>query len=178
MWIKSIILRNSIVLNKGFLLLERLFSLLISSILIASILSFYPKIHHHISNFIDESKLDNAINSVIDKITKEIQRAGFIAPNRFNNNSFGLKISNDGHCIILHYDENKLVRLRLIESHNQNSDLFAYRHANNNVEYKRNTNHCNGTGWIKLLDEKIYSITQFKLIKISNQTHDEHPTNK
>lgn len=151
-------------LNRGFSLLEMLLALVLTSIIVISAMSFYPKFQMSIMRIYQQNRLEETTHQAITGLIKDIKRAGFIAGNPDNITQNAIEINPAKNCIILRYDAESTGKWRYNPQDPKTSDIFAYRYKNSNVEYQTGIIHCDGSGWEKLFDSAEVKITrlQFK----------------
>ncbi|XKM12601.1 prepilin peptidase-dependent protein [Orbaceae bacterium ac157xtp] len=155
-------------LNYGFSLLEMLFTLLISSIILFAGLTFYPSFQLSITHVYQTYRVSEVIDQTMNSIIKDIKRAGFIANDPTTNTIKSYEINAKNNCIIIRYDSNSNGHWILESDDPQYVDVFAYRFNQNNLEYKTGANKCSGSAWEKLFDPKEIKINQFYINQIDN----------
>lgn len=148
-------------LIRGFSLLEMLFSLLLTSMLLMSLMTFYPKFQLDILKLYQQNRLEDSVNQALSGLIKDIKRAGFIADTLDKVAGRAIEINSLNNCIIIRYDSSITGMWRNNIRDPKNSDIFVYRFYKNNLEYQVGVNHCKGTGWEKLFDNnevKVHSL--------------------
>lgn len=156
-----LVLKKSI-FEAGFSLLEVLVSLVLCALLSLVLLRFYPSLFELSQSFKIEQELQLEADSILDKISKDLYRAGFVAqdPKMISEAIFSFR----GNCLIILYDLERNGSINL-GTENSNSDRFTYRLSNQSIEYKRGAKSCEGTSWYKLNDPKQFVISVFEVIE-------------
>lgn len=152
-------------LDRGFSLVEMLLALILSSMLIINIVTFYSQYHVNVIRIYQKNRLEESVNQTLIGLTKDIKRAGFLAKVDILTN-YGerpIEINKANDCIIIRYDFTGIGKWRNNETKPKDSDIFAYRYKNNNLEYQTGITHCQGTGWEKLFDSREIKLTFFKI---------------
>lgn len=148
--------------TNGFSLFEVLMSLVLGSLLMLVLLHFYPLLFQSAQVFKAKHQLQLEADSILDKITKDLYRAGFVAqdPKFISEPIFSFQ----NHCLIVLYDLERNGKMSLGEE-NSDSDRFAYRLVDQNLEYKRGAKSCSGVNWYKLNDPEKFFVSDFKIIE-------------
>lgn len=155
-------------LQAGFSLLELLFSLLLCSLLFLLLFQFYPVLYQSLQTLKLEHQLRLEGEGMLDKMTKDLYRVGFVAQDKALILEPFLTISEG--CLIILYDLERNGKLAL-STEDSHSDRFAYRLNKNNLEYKRGAKSCAGSNWFKLNDPDRYQVTEFKITRRSFSYH-------
>ncbi|WP_392562755.1 prepilin peptidase-dependent protein [Orbus sturtevantii] len=151
-------------LNRGFSLFEMLLSLALTSLIMLSIVAFYPKFNLAIIKIYQQNRLEEATNQALYGLIKDIRRAGFIANSKTNITKPAIEINSTGDCIILRYDATSSGKWRYDLSNPQRSDVFAYRYYKNSLDAQSGINNCHSTQtrWDKLFDPNEIDIIHFQ----------------
>lgn len=150
---------------RGFSLFEMLIALLINSIIIVSIISFYPQLHTAIMRVYLTNLLEEITEQTLAGLIKDLRRAGFIANSLTTVSKKAIEINAAGNCLILRYDVTGRGEWRDLPYDQQNSDIFTYRYNKHNLEYQPSFANCNNTAmrWEKLFDPNEVYVNQFQL---------------
>ncbi len=148
----------------GFSLLEMVIALLIGSILLLSITTFYPHLVKYAINSYRQFRLEQVLYQATHSLEKDLSRAGFMLP-----------IGEEGvimstydsipFCIIIYYSYTRNHYWQLTTS---NRDRFAYRLKNGQLAHKRGSSDCTSHDWERLIDPTEINITEFSVIKHNN----------
>ncbi|WP_392553247.1 prepilin peptidase-dependent protein [Orbus wheelerorum] len=159
-------------LNRGFSLFEMLLNLALTSLIIISIISFYPKFHLTIIQIYQQHRLEVVTHQALSGLIKDIRRAGFIANSQDVITKPAIEINSDGNCIILRYDTTNSGKWRYYLYDPASSDVFAYRYHKNSLDAQSGINHCRNTStrWEKLFDPNEVKIINFQARQHSNYT--------
>jgi len=159
-------------LNRGFSLFEMLLSLALTSLIIISIVTFYPKFYLAIIQIYQQNRLEEVTHQALSGLIKDIQRAGFIANSKNVVTKPAIEINSAGNCIILRYDTTNSGKWRYYLYDPERSDVFAYRYHKNSLDAQSGINHCRSTAsrWDKLFDPNEIKIINFQAKQHSNYT--------
>jgi prepilin peptidase dependent protein B len=149
--------------QQGFSLFEMLLVLALSSILMLTIIQFFPVFQQQWLSLYQKQRIMHIVNNTLLPLYKDIKRAGFIAKINAQPIAEALQVNAEGNCIIIHYDLNRKGTWAIDEKDLSKVDTFVYRYAKNNVEYLPGAQNCKGIGWEKLFDNKEINIIQFQL---------------
>ena len=150
-------------LSKGFSLVELLFALAISSLLMFGAMSFYPALQQDVLLIYQQNRMQETVNQAFAGLIKDVKRAGFIANDPALITEQSIEISAKNDCIITRYDAESTGKWRYFPLDSKNSDIFAYRYNKNNLEYRVGVPNCIGTGWEKLFDPDEIKVMQFSV---------------
>lgn len=150
-------------LIRGFSLLEMLFALALTSMLIMGIMTFYPKFQLNIIRIYHQNRLEETVNQGLSGVIKDIKRAGFIANELSSITEPAININLSKNCIIIRYDSNRTGKWRNDRVNPKNSDIFVYRYYKNNLEYQTGSTNCKGSGWEKLFDANEVKLDAFQI---------------
>lgn len=145
----------------GFSLLELLFSILLCALLCCVLFKFYPLLFTASKNVKTQQQLTLEAEALLEKITKDLYRVGFSAQDPTELTEPVLTLSNS--CLIILYDLDRNGTIHL-GAENADSDRFAYRFQNNNLEYKRGASTCTGSNWYKLNDPEQFTVIDFEIL--------------
>lgn len=125
-----------------------------TSLIMMSIISFYPKFYVAIMRIYLQYTLENATEHALSALIKDIRRAGFIANSPSVISKSAIDINLEGNCIILRYDSAARGEWRNSPHDPPQSDIFTYRYNKQNLEYQTGAQSCNSSGnrWEKLFD--------------------------
>ena len=99
----------------GFTLVELMLTLLISTLMLAALIAFFINAVRHNRANLEQTRLDQQMQSTLDMMTNDIRRAGYWAnattdlDTGANTNPFmasGTDLTINGNCILLTYDRN------------------------------------------------------------------------
>jgi prepilin peptidase dependent protein B len=151
--------------QQGFSLFEMLLVLALSSILILTIIQFFPIFQRQWLSLYQKQYIMHIVNNTLLPFYKDIKRAGFMAKINSQPIVAALQVNPKGDCIIIHYDLNRKGIWAIDEKDPSKVNTFVYRYAKHNVEYRSGVPNCGGIGWEKLFDNKEINIIQFQLFE-------------
>lgn len=151
--------------DKGYTFVEILIALLLSSIIVAGIVSFYIASAKHNTETLNVMRLDQELYAAMNIMENTIQRAGYWAGSStdpsanpyFAQNNYDIAIFNEGKEINIWYDQNGNGGVR------SDDDRFSFRFYGNNCIQIRNitTNHA----WKALTDPQVITISNLQFTK-------------
>ncbi|WP_392559499.1 prepilin-type N-terminal cleavage/methylation domain-containing protein [Orbus mooreae] len=153
-------------LSHGFSLFEMLIALVIATLIMGSIMNFYPQFHTTIMRIYLQNTLQEATEQALSGLIKDIHRAGFIANSPHLISHSAIEINAAGNCIVLRYDLTSSGQWRKFAYDPQQSDIFTYRYSKSSFDYQTGVEHCNSTAtrWEKLFDPNEITVKRFKAV--------------
>jgi prepilin peptidase dependent protein B len=157
--------------QRGFSLLETLFAIGLSSILMIGIASLLPKM---IGSYLMPYRLhriEQSLTSVMFRIEKDLRRTGFILQGHVAEPLVLHQGSAEGlDCLILRYDLNGNGKIDI--SVDGQDERFGYRLHDGALEMKRGTFNCDGKNWQKVTDPNDINVIQFNVEPLRAQGND------
>ncbi|WP_085247510.1 prepilin peptidase-dependent protein [Gilliamella mensalis] len=147
----------------GYSLFEMLIGILLSSLIVLGMTSFYIQLQASIIQYYQKTRLQQAIELGLAGMKKDIKRAGFIANDPNKMTAKAIEIDKQSKCIILRYDSeirNSWVWDRFSP---MSSDVFTYRYKENNIAYRTGSIDCFGSKWENLFDSNQIKVTDFTI---------------
>jgi len=144
---------------RGFSLLEILIAMAISSTLMLSSLKLLPSLQMAVLRQSQDIIIQEDLWMMARVIGKHLQRAGYCAGTCSGE---GLTVSNNGRCIIVRWDANNNgVWEKAIPGE---SELTGFRLHENALETLRGARACTDSGWEKMSEPALFSITDFQVV--------------
>ncbi|MWN31655.1 MULTISPECIES: prepilin peptidase-dependent protein [unclassified Gilliamella] len=147
----------------GFSLFEMLISIILSSLIIMGMTSFYIQLQTNIMQYYQKTRLQQAIDLGLAGMKKDIKRAGFIANDPQKMTTKAIEINERMKCIILRYDSEIRNSWVWNIENPMKSDVFTYRYKENNIAYRTGSLNCFGNKWENLFDSNEIKITYFAI---------------
>lgn len=156
--------------QKGFTLIELLIVLVVTSILLASLLSSYVASLLAYQRSINQAHLDESLQSSMLLMTNDIRRAGFwknastdINANS-NHNPFMLNditVNAANNCILFTYDKNGLGSLPAIGA-GTDDERYGFQLMNSAIQARPTgaAYSCGAATWTNITDPTVVTITQ------------------
>ena len=155
----------------GLTLIELLVSVVIGVVVLGGTIALFSTALLHSRKTIEASRLNQELQMVLNKITTDVQRAGFWGgAETSSDNPFMVTGSSDivvnaaGDCILFTYDLGEDYILPEISAQDED-EHFGYRLRDNAIQYRPSTAPfdcaADTTTWINLADSKLVRITQF-----------------
>jgi len=149
---------------KGYTLVEILITLLLSSIIVAGIVSFYIVSAKHNTETLNVMRLDQELSATMNIMENTIQRAGYWAGSSadpsanpyFAQDNYDIAISNEGKEINIWYDQNNDAGTR------NDDERFGFKFYNNRIQIRNiTTNHT----WTDATDPQVITISNLQFTK-------------
>ncbi|SCC10190.1 prepilin peptidase-dependent protein [Gilliamella intestini] len=152
----------------GYSLFEMLISIVLSSLIIMGMTSFYIQLQTNNMQYYQKTRLQQAIDLGLAGMKKDIKRAGFIANDPKKITTKAIEVNEKMKCIILRYDSEIRNSWVWNEFNPTKSDVFTYRYKGNNIAYRTGSLNCLGNKWENVFDSNEIKITYFQI----KQLHD------
>ncbi|MWP47378.1 prepilin peptidase-dependent protein [Gilliamella sp. Pas-s27] len=147
----------------GFSLFEMLISIILSSLIIMGMTSFYIQLQTNIMQYYQKTRLQQAIDLGLAGMKKDIKRAGFIANDPQKMTTKAIEINERMKCIILRYDSEIRNSWVWNIENPMKSDVFTYRYKENNIAYRTGSLNCFGRKWENLFDSNEIKVIDFAI---------------
>lgn len=155
----------------GVTLIEMLVALVVGSIVLVSLTSFYVFVAHHSKRSLEIMRLDQELYLTMDIMSHDIRRAGYWAnaqndigtgasTNSFMQTDTDLQVSSNNDCILFSYDDNSDGALPDLGA--VNDKRYGFRLNGNVIQYRvvSGSFACDSTsGWEDLTDSNIINVT-------------------
>ncbi|EOW0741392.1 TPA: prepilin peptidase-dependent protein [Proteus mirabilis] len=153
----------------GFMLMECLFVMTISSILLVCIGRAYPYIINELTSSYQQYRLEIYLKQRLQLLEMQLRRAGYCNGDctvKKASLPAPLKIGHypyhpHGSCVLFVYDMNNNGRWESPEE--QESDYFGFRLKNGQLEQRRGVQNCDSTGWQQIFEKEEIEVTEFIL---------------
>ena len=142
--------------ERGFSLLEVLIARAISSVLLLGTARFLPAIQRDVLSNTLKLALEDELWQRTYTVAKHLQRAGYC---RGKCSGEGLKIVNNGECIIVQWDANNNGRFETAPS--KDSEQVGFRLKDNALETLRGATSCTGKGWDRMTEPDAIVVETF-----------------
>lgn len=157
--------------HHGVTLVEMLVALVVGSIVLASLMSFYVFIVQHSKRSLEITRLDQELYLAMDVMSHDVRRAGYWAhaqndigtgalTNPFMQTDTDLQVSSSNDCILFSYDKNSDGTLPALGA--ANDERYGFRLNGNVIQYRivSGSFACDSTsGWEDLTDPNIINVT-------------------
>ncbi len=135
-------------------------ALLISTIVTTAVITLFSNSLTTSQQMIGTAKLDQTLNSAMESITQDIQRAGYTtltttATNVFSTGTDTLQVTG-GNCITFAYQADA-------STSPGNTNRFGYQLSGGAIQYRTLSSSCGSGTWVNLTDPKIITISAFTL---------------
>lgn len=149
------------VTQQGFSLTEVLIAMAISSLMLLSAARFLPGLQQAMLVQTRQQEIEEEIWLRLAGIGKHLQRAGYCAGSCTGD---ALKISPQGDCLIVQWDENSNGRWETSPS--AAAEQTGFRLNAGALETLRGAISCSGNGWERITDPDRITIRRFRVDKI------------
>jgi len=146
------------VTQQGFSLMEVLIAMAISSLMLLSAARFLPGLQQAILSQTRQQEIEEEIWLRLAGIGKHLQRAGFCAGSCTGD---ALKMSAQGDCLIVQWDENSNGRWE--SSPSGAAEQTGFRLNAGALETLRGATACSGNGWERITDPDRITIRHFRV---------------
>lgn len=155
----------------GVTLIEMLVALVVGSLVLASLISFYVFIAQHSKRSLEITRLDQELYLAMDVMSHDVRRAGYWAnaqndigtgtlTNPFMQTDTDLQVSSSNDCILFSYDKNSDGTLPALGA--ANDERYGFRLSGNVIQYRivSGSFACDSaSGWEDLTDPNIINVT-------------------
>lgn len=158
----------------GFSILEVIVALAISAIIAAAILTLFSQTLTSSAHVVQTGKLDGELNSLMDLIVHDIQRAGYWAnaqtsnTNPFTSGTDDITVNGAGNCVTFTYDRNNDGVVAAIAS-GTDDEHYGFRLSGNVIQYRppgAAFDCATASGnWQNVTDSNVLTITAFTVTK-------------
>ncbi|WP_407704439.1 prepilin peptidase-dependent protein [Winslowiella arboricola] len=145
---------------QGFSLIEMLIAMALSGVLMLGAMRLLPQLQGQNIQLMTQIHLDEELQQLMMTLEKAVRRAGYC---NGQCSGEGLQIADSGRCILIRWDENSNGRWE--EPAHAESEFYGYRLRNENLEMQRGVSSCEGSGWERLTDPQVVTLTQFYALR-------------
>lgn len=144
-------------LQAGYTLAEMILALLINSLVLLGASRMLVNLTLQQTAFQQRQQLLTQTDYLLLSLEKAIRRAGYCYGE--NCQGSGLKIQDQGRCVLLAWDENHNGRWEA--PGHPASEFFAFRYSHQAIQTRRGATDCQGTAWEHLTDPDHLVVEQF-----------------
>lgn len=144
----------------GFTLGEMLLALLLSGMIFLAAGKFFPQLFQQSRRLQQHQQLAQEVHQLMLVLEKSLRRAGYcqqapcIVPT--------ITISQDGHCLILRWQERRSVSAS--QAGGIYNESYGYRWRDGQIETQRSVVGCQGSGWERLTDPATLQVDELTFI--------------